>query len=815
MIRSAVYILTRLISLLVIGAVGALALLYYFGQDLPNYQQLVDYEPPVVTRLYAGDGRLFAEYAIEHRAFVPINTVPNRLINAFLVAEDKNFFSHPGIDVRGIIRAFFQNLRSIGQGKPLIGASTITQQVARNFFLTREQKLKRKIKEAILSLRIEGILSKERILELYLNQIYLGMRSYGVAAAALNYFNKSLEELTIAECAYLAALPKAPRHYHPVKQKERALQRRNWVISRLQEEGLISADESQAAKKEPLNYRRFKIKHVAKADYFAEDVRRQLVHLYGEEALYKGGLVVKTTLHPALQKIMDQSLRKGLIDYDRRHGWRGPLAHIESALLSDTSAWKAELEKVMPPAKMPGWSIAVVESLMPDKVSILFRDGTRGMILIDALRWARRCLENQTLGPAIRTPKDVLAVGDVILVEPYKEKDFTTGRAAKRDLLNLYHLRQIPNINGAMVALDPHTGRVLAMAGGLSYEMSQFNRATQALRQPGSTFKPFVYLAALDKGYAPNSIILDSPIAIDLGPLLGVWRPNNLTEDFLGPITLRTAVEKSRNTATIRLAHEIGIKPIAELAKMFGILDRPPHQYAIALGAGETTLLKMTKAYAMLTNGGKKIEPTLIDRIQDRHGRILYKHDKRTCTECHVPWAHLHDDLLPPPLEDGREQVISKDTAYQMVSILEGAVLRGSGWRARAIGKHIAGKTGSTNDYKDAWFIGFSPDLVVGVIVGFDEPRTLGELETGSRAALPIFVDFMKKALKDTPSIPFRIPNGIRFVRINRETGQRAGLREKKAIFEALKVSDEPKKIGGHYDTSPSTLTPSAGQGIY
>jgi penicillin-binding protein 1A len=781
------------------GFASVMALFYHFGRDLPDYQQLADYEPPVVSRVHAGDGSLIAEYATQKRVFVPVDVMPKRVIKAFLAAEDKKFYNHPGVDVLRVLRAALTNIRNLGQNRRPVGASTITQQVAKNFLLSNEVSIERKIKEAILALRIEHAFTKDRILELYLNEIYLGLGSYGVAAAALNYFDKPLDELTIGEAAYLAALPKAPNNYHPVRRPAAAKARRDWVIGRLANEGFISEAEAEEAKAAPLIVRRPSETRFFEADFFAEEVRRELLQRYGEKGLYGGGLSVRTTVEPRLQEIAEEALRQGLIAYDRRHGWRGPIVHIDledgagAAKAGDAAAaagtqanggWLGRLAVVPPPDGLHPWRLAVVLALAKKAAEIGLDDGTLGRIPLGELKWARPWRKNQRLGRAVRAPRDVLSVGDVVAVEavsgPEDGKTYEPGRFA---------LRQIPNINGALIALDPHTGRVLALTGGFSFEASEFNRATQAMRQAGSAFKPFVYLTALDSGFTPSSLILDAPFVIDQGPGLGRWKPANYTKKFYGPSTMRLGLEKSRNLMTVRLAQTIGIEKVATNAERLNIVDAMPRVLSMALGAGETTLLRLTAAYAMLVNGGKRITPTLIDRIQDRHGRTVFRHDRRRCSACRVE-AIAGQEV--PKIPDIRPRVADARSAYQVVSMLQGVVKRGTGRRVRAVGKPMAGKTGTTNDSFDTWFMGFSPDLAAGVFVGFDTPRTLGRRETGSSVSAPIFRDFMKAALAEQPAIPFRIPPGIRLVRVNATTGLVARRGDRNVILEAFKPGTEP-----------------------
>ena len=783
MVRAFFTLIGILLVFAFLGAGGVLYVFYRFGQGLPDYHQLADYEPPVTTRVHAGDGRLLAEYAVEKRVFVPMKAMPKRVVQALLAAEDKNFYSHPGVDILSVVRAAVTNIKNMGSSRRLVGASTITQQVAKNFLLSNELSWDRKFKEAILAFRIERAFPKDRVLELYLNEIYLGFGSYGVAAAALNYFDKPLDDLTIAESAFLAALPKAPNNYNPFRHPLAARARRDWVIGRMEKAEFITADEAARASAEPLLIRQRSDTEFVKADYFAEEVRRELAGRYGEDQLYQGGLSVRTTLAPPLQEIAERVLRRGLEAYDRRHGWRGPITRLEPGF-----DWLDKLSRVETVAGLGDKPMAAVLGVDEESAEIGFADGTRGRIPLAEMTWARPWLKNQRLGPKFRRPTDVLSPGDVVAVEtapaPEKGEPYPEGT---------YALRQIPDVEGALVALDPHTGRVLAMVGGYAYGRSQFNRATQAKRQPGSAFKPFVYLAAMDSGYTPSTLILDAPFVIDQGPGLPKWRPANYTNRFYGPSTMRLGVEKSRNLMTVRLAQTIGMEKVASYAERLRIVDRMPRRLSMALGAGETTLLRLTTAYAMLVNGGKRITPTLIDRIQDRHGRTVIRHDKRTCTGCRA--THWTGQSVPT-MPDTREAVTDPGSAYQLVSILQGVVERGTGVRIKAVGKPLAGKTGTTNDSIDTWFIGFSPDLAVGVFAGFDAPRTLGRREQGASVAAPIFRDFMAEALAGRPSIPFRIPPGIRLVRVNAGTGALARPGESNVIFEAFKPGTVPTGPG-------------------
>ncbi|WP_366941184.1 penicillin-binding protein 1A [uncultured Kiloniella sp.] len=755
---------------------------YEYGKGLPEHTDLKDYDPPTVTRVHAGDGRLMEEYAKEKRIYVPITAVPTRVKDAFLSAEDKDFYTHGGLNYFSLARAMLTNIKNIGSGKRLIGASTITQQVAKNFLLTNEVSYERKIKEAILTYRIEHAFEKERILDLYLNEIFLGYRSYGVAAASLNYFNKSLDELTIAEAAYLAALPKAPSNYHPVRRHGAALARRNWVIGRMLENGKITQVEAETAWQSPLKVIKRDRTEVIDAPYFSEEVRRELIDLYGEDGLYEGGLSVRTTLQPRLQKIAQKSLRDGLIEYDRRHGWRGPVATYDP---ESPDGWKIQLEAIPTPKGAEPWQLAAVLEVGKKSVSIGLVDGTRGTIPMSELKWARKWLKNQRFGGVPSTPGHVLSLGDVVLVEGVsktpKGNDYPE---------NTFALRQIPDVNGGLIAIDPHTGRVLAMSGGFSFSRSSFNRATQAIRQPGSAIKPFIYLTGLDNGYTPATLIQDAPFSLDQGAGLGKWKPANYTKKFYGPTRMRVGLEKSRNLMTVRLAQNVGMDKIVEYVRRFGIENNMKPVLSMSLGAGETSLLQMTTAYAMLVNGGKRIEPTLVDRIQDRRGKTVFRHDSRNCIPCVSDGEWQNQSV--PTLPDTREQIVDPATAYQVVSMLEGVVQRGTGRRIKSIGKPLGGKTGTTNKSFDAWFLGFSPDLAVGAYVGFDNPKTLGAREQGASAAAPIFKSFMEEALKGAPATPFRVPAGIRLVRINAETGRLAGVNDSNVIVEAFKPENVP-----------------------
>lgn len=758
-----------------LGAVAALAGVFYvihvFSQDLPDYQKLAKYEPPISTRVHAADGRLSEEFATEKRVFVPVEAIPKQVISAFLAAEDRNFYHHPGVDFAGIARAVFVNIENMGRGRRPVGASTITQQVAKNFLLGNEVSYKRKIREAIIAFRIEKTFTKDQILELYLNEIYLGKGRYGVAAAALGYFNKSLDELTLPEMAYLAALPKAPNNYQVETNPAGAKERCDWVLGRMEDDGVISEEQMEAAQALPITITPQNISDNIDARYFNEDIRRELSTRYGENALYEGGLSVRSTLDPYYQQVAAAALTIGLTRYDRRHGYRGPVTTFAS--LKD---WQTQLATVERPKGSKTWPLAVVLETQPKQAVIGLIDGKKATIPLKELTWARRILANKAWGPFVSKSSDALKVGEVVLV--------------KHRNGNVYSLQQIPQVQGAVIVMDPHTGRVLAMQGGFDYDFSEFNRATQAMRQPGSSFKPFVYIAALNNGFTPSNMILDGPVEFSMGQGQGTWKPENYEHDYLGLIPLRRGIELSRNTMTVRLADYIGMKEVSKTAKNFGVFDNLPPYLAMALGAGETTLMRMVTGYAMFVNGGKRITPTLIDRIQDRHGATIYKHDTRTCADCgpRIAWKNQPTPFVP----DNREQMNDPRTAYQIVSLLEGAVQRGTGTALKTIGRPVAGKTGTTSDYKDAWFIGFTPDLVVGTYVGFDEPKTLGAKETGARVALPIVKGFLSVALAGQPPVPFRIPEGVSLVRVDPRTGQRADPSNPQTIWEAFLPGTEP-----------------------
>lgn len=767
-------------------------ILRHYSNDLPDHTHLAEYQPLTVSRLYASDGKLLAEYAHEKRLFVPIKAMPKLLTDAFIAAEDKNFYHHSGIDYKSIVRAAITNVMNYGKNRPLVGGSTITQQVVKNFLLTNEQSFERKIKEALLAYRISKAFSKDRILELYLNEIYLGARSYGVAAASLNYFNKSIDELELEEAALLAGLPKAPSSYDPRKFPEKGLIRRNYVLKRMLETGYITkAQYDHALQKDIVLTQKDNIE-ITKADYFAETVRRQIIREYGEKKLYREGLSILTTLVPELQEHAHDSLRKGLEEYDKRHGWRGPITNFKLPKNTNNELlpiWLTKLRTVKKPVEANHLRMAIVKDFYEDGAHIGIENGTLSSIPFKNMKWARKWVGANEMGPRVKKAQDVLKRGDVILVK-YDEEE------------KHYHLEQIPEINGALVALDPHSGRVLAMVGGYDYS-SPFNRAIQAKRQPGSAFKPFVYLTALlEKQFTPASIIVDAEIEFELGNET-IWSPKNYSGKYYGPSTLRQGIERSRNAMTVRLAQIIGLSNVIKISELLGIYNNPPAHYSYVLGAVETNVLNLTNAYAMLVNGGKKITPTLIEVIQNNDGKIIYKRDTRTCNTCYISentpsYAIQHVSSTPPILPDNRTQIIDPNTAYQMVSILEGVVKRGTGMKAKQLKRTLGGKTGTTNDSFDSWFIGFSPDMVVGVYSGFDQPKTLGKKETGASIALPIFVDFMEKALADTQDIPFRVPKDIQLVRIDKNTGllPSPATKRRDIITEAFKIGTAPKIKG-------------------
>lgn len=759
--------------LLVAGALGAYGIYRSIEADLPDHRWLAEYEPPQMSRVFAADSRLMAELAQERRVFVPLDAIPPHVRNAFISAEDQNFRSHPGIDPVAILRAAIQNIRDLATGRRPVGASTITQQVAKNMLVGADRSILRKIREAILAVRLEQAMTKDRILEIYLNEIFLGAQAYGVAAAAQVYFNRDLADLTIAEAAFLAALPKAPNNYHPIRQAPAAVGRRNWVIGRMLADGAITQAEHDAALAAPLTARIFRRPDmVTVGAHYAEDVRRDLIARFGQDATTMGGLVVRTAMNPMLQEAAERSLREGLLAYDRRRGgWRGPVAQ---GLAHGDAEWRAALAaQPRVPGMLSEWRLAVVLGVTDRQARVAFmdraEDGTQVArilpVLLEDHGWARPVREGGVLGPAPRRLQEILSPGHAVLVEVQAATPAQPRGAAARPERAV--LRQIPEIEGAVVALEPRSGRVLAMAGGWSLERSWFNRATQAQRQAGSSFKPFVYFPALELGIPPNQLLLDDVVEIR-SPGAPVWTPGNYSGQPLGWVTMRTAMERSLNLVTVRLAQEIGMDRVVNTARRFGVVDSLPPFLAMSLGAGETTVIRQAAAYATFVNGGFRVTPTLIDSVQDRRGRVIFRGDGRTCEAC-----GSGPEGGPPALADQRQQVADPIAAYQMVSLLQGAVQRGTGGRAGAgLTRPVAGKTGTTDDYRDNWFVGFTPELVVAVWVGYDEPRSLGTGETGGTNAAPIFNSVVRAALRDTPAVPFRAPPGLSYRRITLPNGQ-------------------------------------------
>ena len=795
----------------ILGFATLLFAFWFYGRDLPGLARLSNYEPPIVSRVYAGDGRLIGEFATEKRIFVPYKLIPKKIVNAFISAEDQRFFAHRGVDLIGTLRAAMTTAGSfLAGGSRVVGGSTITQQVAKNFFFTSEKTLKRKFREIILAMRIESALSKDRILELYLNEIFLGNRAYGVAAAAQTYFDKPLRDLSIAQAAMLAGMPQAPSRYNPFRNPKAALARRAYVVQRMHADGFITADEARLALNAPLGLIEQKARTRVGAEYFVEELRRELIAKYGEEKMKKGGYSVRSTLDPELQRYADEALRRGLVAYDRRHGYRGPVARLPESLGARwAEGWRKKLSRMERPAGAGAWPLALVLKAERKRAVIGFADGGTGAIPLAEVAWARkqgvRVRKSGkkmyvAAGPRIRKVGDVLRAGDVILVEPVRRT--RKGRAYPD---GTYTLRQIPLVTAAIVAVDPHTGRILAMSGGYDFRISQFNTATQARRQPGSAFKPVVFLAALENGFTPTTEVLDAPVVVRQ-PDGEYYKPLNHSGKFYGPTTLRRGLELSRNVMTIRLAQRVGSAKVSEMAARLGIAKNLPTTMSAALGAYETTPLEMAVGYSILVNGGRRVTPTLVDRVQDRRGRTIFRHDAVECAACGA--AEWQSQEMPK-LPDEREQVIGRQSAFQIVSILQGAVERGTGRQVSAVGRPLAGKTGTTNDVVDAWFVGMSPNLVAATWVGFDNSYSLGNFEEGGRTATPIFRDFMKKALKG-PEEDFRPPKGLVAIRI--EPAPEKGAKRKgsgKPYLEYFKIGVEPGSApdgpasggsGSHFD---------------
>ncbi len=739
-------------SILILLGILIFSILWKYSNNIPDYKFLKSYKPPVSSKVYSRNGELVADFSKEKRVFVPYNAIPKNVINSFLSAEDKNFFSHPGVDAKGVLRAVINNISNIIASKRLEGASTITQQVAKNFLLTNEVSLNRKIKEAILAFRIERALSKERILELYLNQIYLGSGAYGVAAASLEYFDKSIRELNYSEAALLAALPKAPSKYNPYKDKDLAKFRRNLVLKNLYENNYITSEWLEKLSNQEITLKKKQKIYLEDAQYYIEDVRKNVIESLTYDKVYKQGLNINTPIDLELQKIATNSLRSGLISYDQRKGWRGALINKPY-----NSNWYKDLDKYKL-EKSINWKLAIVKKLNKFSAIVETIDKDDGVIEYKDISWTKKEF-NQ-----------LLKIGDIIYVKQIKDKK--------------YSLQQLPKINGGIVVMDPYTGRVLALNGGFSFKKSEFNRATQAKRQPGSAFKPFVYALALENNYTPTSLVLDAPLVLDQGDDLKLWKPENYGKKFYGPSTIRTGLEKSRNLMTVRIAQDLGLDKIINYSKKLSIYENPEKLLSISLGSAETTLLQLTSAYSVFVNEGKLVEPVLIDRIQDSEGNTIYNNDKRSCVNCDAI-SYLSDDY--PELKNKYLKIFSEETAYQITSILEGVVQRGTAKKLRDLKLNIAGKTGTTNNNTDTWFIGFTSNLLVGVYVGMDSPTPLGKFETGSKTALPIFKNFIKNSVKKSEARPFKAAKDTLMMVVDPSTGQKAKFTSKNTIIEVFK----------------------------
>ena len=731
------------------------AILWVFSNKLPDYKYLKNYKPSVSSKVYSGEGELVSDFSAQKRIFVPYNSIPKKVINSFLSSEDKNFFSHPGVDAKGVVRAIINNIKNYLYSKRLEGASTITQQVAKNFLLTNEVSLNRKIKEAILAFRIERSLSKKRILELYLNQIYMGQGAYGIASASLEYFDKPISDLNYGEASLLAALPKAPSKYNPYKNIELAKFRRNLVLKNLFDNNYISNKDYNKFIQQEIKLKKRKEIFLEDTRYYVEDIRKNVVNQFGFEKVYKQGFNIKTPLNLELQNIATSSLRKGLEIYDRRKGWKGSLANKKNS-----KNWKKDLDKFKL-EKSIGWNIAIVKKIKKFSAIIETNDNLKGVINYNSISWTKKEFY------------DLFNIGDIIYVKKIQDSE--------------YELKQLPKVNGGIVVMDPFTGRVYALSGGFSFKKSEFNRASQALRQPGSAFKPFIYALALENNFSPTTLILDAPLVLAQGTDLKMWKPENYGKKFYGPSTLRTGLEKSRNLMTVRIAQQLGIKKIVNFSKKLGIYENPDELISIALGSAETTLIKLTSAYCSFVNGGKKINPILIDRIQDSEGNTIFNTEKRVCKKCDQI-SYLSDEI--PKVSDKFEQIFSPETAYQITSILEGAIQRGTGRKLKDLNLDIAGKTGTTNKNTDTWFVGFTSKLVVGVYVGMDDPKSLGKRETGARTALPIFKDFIKKAVSKKDARPFKVAKNITMMVIDPVNGEKANFGSKETVIEAFKKNN-------------------------
>ena len=749
-------------------SITILGVLWTFSNKIPDYKFLKNYKPAVSSKMYSGNGEVVADFSKEKRIFVPYGAIPNNVVNSFLAAEDKNFFSHPGIDAKGVLRAIIKNVQNIMTSKRLEGASTITQQVAKNFLLTNEVSLNRKIKEAILAFRIERALSKERILELYLNQIYLGSGAYGVAAASLEYFDKSIKELNYNDAALLAALPKAPSKYNPYRDIKLAKYRRDLVLKNLYENNFLDQEKYNNLKSKPINLKKNKKIFTEDAQYYIEDVRKNIIEQLSYEKVYNQGYNINTPINLELQKFATSSLRKGLVSYDRRKGWRGPITNINYS-----SDWFKKINKKNFLENSIEWKIAIVKKVNQFSTDIEIQNGKEGVIDYKDISWTKKEFT------------ELLKKGDVVYVKHKKD--------------NFYGLQQLPKVNGGIVVMDPFTGRVFALSGGFSFNNSEFNRSSQALRQPGSAFKPFVYALALENKYTPSSLILDAPLVLDQGEDLKKWKPENYGKKFYGPSTLRTGLEKSRNLMTVRISRNLGIDKVANFSKKMKIYENPEELLSISLGSTETTLLKLTSAYCSFVNGGKLVEPIIIDRIQDGEGNTIINNENRKCVNCdEISFTGKEFPLI----KDNYSRVLSAETAYQITSFLKGVVERGTGKKLNKLGLNLAGKTGTTNENTDAWFIGFTSNLVIGVYVGMDNPKPLGKFETGSKAALPIFEDFVKKAIKKSDARPFKVPQNITLMVIDPITGEKAKFTSKNTIIESYKSENvlDGKVLYSDYD---------------
>ena len=740
------------LSFILLVSVLIFSVLWAYSNSIPDYKFLKNYKPPVSSKVYSGDGELVADFSKEKRIFVPYSSIPKNVINSFLSAEDKNFFTHPGVDAKGVLRAVINNISNILKSKRLEGASTITQQVAKNFLLTNEVSINRKIKEAILAFRIERALSKQRILELYLNQIYLGSGAYGVAAASLEYFDKSIKELNYNEAALLAALPKAPSRYNPYRNIKVAKFRRDLVLKNLMENDFLKLEEYEKLKNQDIILKKAKKVFLEDAQYYIEDVRKNIIEKLSYEKVYKQGFNINTPINLELQKIATNSLRKGLIEYDKRKGWRGELINLTYKKNWFEGLDNFKLEKSI------GWEIAIVKEINQFQIEIETQNKKNGLIEYKDISWIKKEFD------------EIFNIGDVIYVKNIKS--------------NKYSLKQLPKVNGGIVVMDPYTGRVLALSGGFSFKNSEFNRASQAFRQPGSAFKPFVYALALENGYTPTTLVLDAPLVLDQGSDLKMWKPENYGKKFYGPSTLRVGLEKSRNLMTVRIAQNLGVDKVVNFSENLGIYENPDELLSISLGSKETTLLSLTSAYSAFVNGGKLITPILIDRVQDSEGYTLVNNENRTCINCDQ--ISFTSDVYPE-IKDNYKKVFSPQTAYQITSILEGVIQRGTGKKLKKLKLNLAGKTGTTNKNTDTWFIGFTSNFVIGVYVGMDNPEPLGKFETGSKTALPIFESFIKNAVKKSEARPFKVADDITMMIVDSNTGQKAKFTSKNTITESFK----------------------------